>query len=162
MRILWARLLRVLPVDSGGALRTYHHLRQLQARHDLVLASGYNGALDPAYEELLAAEFPGSVAVHLGGEGGRGRRRRAFGRLRTWRANEVDLGKRRPAFGAALDRVLAAGGVDVAVCDGLSGVADFVHRPGVPSVLFAHNAEGLRARRQARLAANPLRRAQRL
>ena len=36
MRILWVKAGKLLPVDTGGKIRSYNLLRQLAARHETV------------------------------------------------------------------------------------------------------------------------------
>src|ERR687892_1273101 len=66
MRILWVKAGRLLPVDTGGKIRSYHLLRHLAARHDVRLLSYYAGAPDRAYERALAARFPGADTLTTG------------------------------------------------------------------------------------------------
>jgi hypothetical protein len=46
MRLLWVKAGKLLPVDTGGKIRSYHLLRQLAARHDVTLLSYYGGTRD--------------------------------------------------------------------------------------------------------------------
>jgi len=39
MRILWVKADKLLPVQNGGNIRTYHVLRYLSARHELTFYS---------------------------------------------------------------------------------------------------------------------------
>ena len=77
MRILWAKADKILPAHSGGNIRSYHILRQLASRHELIFFSYYAGPPDAEYEaeltrQLSSGQFayvPGSVdaagpAVH--------------------------------------------------------------------------------------------------
>jgi len=66
MRILWVKAGRILPVDTGGKIRSYNLARQLAARHELTFLSYYDGAADAAYEADLERHFPGAVAVRTG------------------------------------------------------------------------------------------------
>src|ERR1700744_3391827 len=66
MRILWVKADKLLPVENGGNIRTYHVLRYLATRHQLTFYSYYGGKPDPAYEAALQQHLPGSVAVCTG------------------------------------------------------------------------------------------------
>jgi hypothetical protein len=66
MRILWVKADKLLPVENGGNIRTYHVLRYLSARHELTFYSYYGGAPDPHYERELQQQLPGAVAVSTG------------------------------------------------------------------------------------------------
>src|SRR5947209_14473957 len=66
MRILWVKAGKLLPVDTGGKIRSYNLLRQLAARHETVLLSYYGGARDQTYEHDIREQLPGAVTVHTG------------------------------------------------------------------------------------------------
>src|SRR5216684_3033664 len=66
MRILWVKADKLLPVQNGGNIRTYHVLRYLSARHELTFYSYYGGTPDPGYEHNLQQQLPGAVAVCTG------------------------------------------------------------------------------------------------
>ena len=66
MRILWVKADKLLPVENGGNIRTYHVLRYLSPRHELTFYSYYGGKPDPDYERELQRQFPGAVAVCTG------------------------------------------------------------------------------------------------
>src|SRR5258707_1046062 len=58
MRILWVKADKLLPVQNGGNIRTYHVLRYLSARHELTFYSYYGGAPDPHYAVSRFAHAP--------------------------------------------------------------------------------------------------------
>ena len=58
LRILWVKAGRLLPVDTGGKLRSYHLARALAARHQLTLFTFYDGPRDTAYERDLERGQP--------------------------------------------------------------------------------------------------------
>ncbi|MDB4889705.1 MAG: hypothetical protein JWL61_1560, partial [Gemmatimonadetes bacterium] len=63
MRLLWVKAGKLLPVDTGGKIRSYNILRHLAAKHETTLLSYYDGARDEAYETELRRQFPGAVAI---------------------------------------------------------------------------------------------------
>src|ERR1700675_68290 len=63
VRVLWVKANRILPVHSGGNIRSYHILRQLAARHALVFFSYYCGDPDSEYEGELTRQFSGAVCI---------------------------------------------------------------------------------------------------
>ena len=67
MRILWVKGGKLLPVDTGGKIRSYNILHHLASRHDVTLLSYYPGERDVQYESELQREFPGAVALAIGG-----------------------------------------------------------------------------------------------
>lgn len=149
MRILWVVGRRILPVNSGGRIRTAFTLRELQKRHDVVVMSIYHSdARDPAYEADLAAEFPGSIARYGGPyERTRDRLVRVLGGLVPGRPLAV-----RPPPSRLIARELRRGQYDAVVCDFLETAALFPASLRVPSVLFEHNVESDLLADHARLA----------
>ena len=157
MRILWVKADKLLPVQNGGNIRTYHVLRYLSLRHELTFFSYYGGKPDPNYERELQNQLPGAVAVCTGKRelSGVARGLDYFGhigaqppyavsrfadenvqqRLRTW--------FREQRF-------------DIAVCDFLDAAVNFPGRLNIPSVLFQHNVESEIWRRHAETAGNPV------
>lgn len=159
MRILWVKAGKLLPVDTGGKIRSYNLLRQLAARQETTLLSYYGGQRDDTYEQVIKRHLPGAVTIHTGAPD----------------ANALEQGldyvRRLPArapyavtkFTApAVQRVLAGwlieGRYDVAVCDFLSASLNFPRTLHTPSVLFQHNVESALWRRQADYETNPIKR----
>ncbi len=160
MRILWVKADKLLPVENGGNIRTYHVLRYLAARHELTFYSYYGGKPDAGYERELQRQLPGSVAVctgknelsgvargldyvaHLGAAAPYAVSRFAHDGVREQLANWF----REERF-------------DVAVCDFLDAAVNFPERLNIPSVLFQHNVESDIWRRHAETAGNPARKA---
>ena len=65
MRILWVKAGKLLPLDTGGKIRSYNLLRQLRARHDVTLLSYYPGERDAAYETEIRSAFPGAITAPI-------------------------------------------------------------------------------------------------
>lgn len=160
MKILWVKADKLLPVQNGGNIRTYHVLRYLSSRHQLTFYSYYGGKADPAYERELQAQLPGAIAVctrkselsgvargidyltHLGAEPP----------YAVSRFADIGVQKQiRPWFREQR--------FDVAVCDFLDAAINFPGRLNVPSVLFQHNVESEIWRRHAETASNPVKKA---
>ena len=66
MKILWVKANKLLPLHSGGDIRSYHIARHLSAHHELCFFSYYDGQLDDKYERELAEQLPGSSCVCTG------------------------------------------------------------------------------------------------
>ena len=66
MRILWVKANKILPVHSGGDLRSFNILRQLAVREEIVFFSYYDGPADAEYERNLQEQLPGAVCVSTG------------------------------------------------------------------------------------------------
>src|ERR1039458_4679805 len=156
MRILWVKADKLLPVQNGGNIRTYHVLRYLSARHELTFFSYYGGTPDPDYERELQRQLPGAVAVCTGK-----RQRSGAARALDYLAH---LGAHPPyavsRFADAkvqkkLHDWFREQRFDVAVCDFLDAAVNFPGRLNIPSVLFQHNVESEIWRRHAATAGNP-------
>jgi polysaccharide biosynthesis protein PslH len=159
MRILWVKAGKILPVDTGGRIRSFNILKHLAARNDTVFLSYYDGARDEAYERDLKAIFPNAVTMTSGAPSG------LAGQLVNY---AVHLPHPAPyavtKFATAAVRravldVIARHRPDVAVCDFLSASLNFPDPLPVPSVLFQHNVESALWDRQARHEKNPAKRA---
>lgn len=159
MRILWVKAGKILPVDTGGKIRSYNLLRQLAARHETVLLSYYGGARDLNYEDEIAHHLPGAVTVHTGAlEAGALQQGLDYLRRLPSRApysvTKFTSGKvRRMIADWMRERRF-----DVAVCDFLSASLNFPRVLETPTVLFQHNVESALWKRQAEHAPDPLRR----
>ena len=49
MRILWVKAGQLLPVDTGGKIRTYNILKELARQHEVTLLSYYGGPRDAVW-----------------------------------------------------------------------------------------------------------------
>ena len=150
MRILWVKAGRLLPVDTGGKIRSFNILKHLSQWNDLGLLSYYAGPRDEAYEEDLNRLFPGAIAMPVPLP----RKSSLKGRWDYLKGLFVPLPyavyKHTTAdVRSHLGRLLVPGSVDIAICDFLAPSANFEPGCGVPVILFEHNVEALLWRRQA-------------
>jgi glycosyltransferase involved in cell wall biosynthesis len=157
MRILWVKADKLLPVQNGGNIRTYHVLRYLSERHQLTFYSYYGGAPNPDYERELQRQLPGAMAVCTG-------KRELAGAARGL-DYLAHLGVEPPyavsRFADArvqkqLEDWFREQRFDVAVCDFLDAAVNFPGRLNIPSVLFEHNVESEIWRRHADTAGHPV------
>jgi glycosyltransferase involved in cell wall biosynthesis len=157
LRLLWVKAGRLIPLDTGGKLRSYHLARALAARHELTMLTYYDGPRDPGYERDIDREFPGAVTIRHGSRSG--------GRLATGLRYLATIASPAPfavtKFTARSVRACIAEGsrerrFDAMICDFLSASRNFEHRPPVPTILFQHNVESSLWERQARHAPNAL------
>ncbi len=58
MKILWVKPGKLLPLNTGGKLRTYNILRQLSLSHELTYLSYYGGTRDEDYEAEVVTHLP--------------------------------------------------------------------------------------------------------
>ncbi|MFN0085088.1 MAG: glycosyltransferase family 4 protein [Blastocatellia bacterium] len=160
MRILWVKAGKLVPVDTGGKIRSYNILRRLAERHEVTFLSHYGGARDAAYEREILDHLPGAEVVYTG--------------VRD--ATTVERGltylQRLPnsaPFGVTkfttrkvqtlLAEWLNDGRFDVAVCDFLGSTLNFPARSATPVALFQHNVESILWRRHTEHETHPVKRA---
>src|ERR1700758_2184237 len=63
MKILWVKAGKLLPVDTGGKIRSYNILRHLARTHEVTLLSYYGGKRDDVYEAWIQRELPGTQTI---------------------------------------------------------------------------------------------------
>jgi glycosyltransferase involved in cell wall biosynthesis len=159
LRVLWVKADRILPVHSGGNIRSYQILRQLASHHELTFFSYYGGKADREYEEEVTRQFPGTVCICT------------WKRDLTWPMRGLDYLLRLPMqtpyavsrFKSVVVREklktwFQERWFDVAVCDFLDAAVNFPSRLAIPTVLFQHNVESEIWRRHALTESNPARR----
>ena len=156
MRILWVKAGKILPVDTGGRIRSYNILRHLSARNETVFVSYYSGPRDERYERELLEIFPRAIAFPAGASDGTMARLLDYA-LRVTNPAPYAVSKfTATSVRRALLDTVASFRPDVAVCDFLSASLNFPDPLPVASVLFQHNVEHALWDRQARHEANPV------
>jgi len=158
VRILWAKANKLLPVHSGGDIRSFHIARSLAKRHELVFFSYYDGERDMNYERELAEQLPGAVCL-------------CTQRPESKSARALDYLVRLPSgvpyavsrfqsqnVQKALRNWFEDNRFDVVVCDFLDAAVNFPAALRLPSVLFQHNVESEIWRRHAETESNPAKR----
>jgi polysaccharide biosynthesis protein PslH len=150
VKLLWVKAGKLLPVDTGGKIRSFNLLRELARRIDVTLLSYYSGARDAEYESGLAAAFPGAVAMHTGVPDGSSASRAIDYARRLLSPAPYAVTKH---TAAPVRRLIAewdaARRFDVLLCDFLAPSLNFPRRCLTPTVLFQHNVESILWRRQA-------------
>jgi glycosyltransferase involved in cell wall biosynthesis len=159
LRILWVKANKLLPVHSGGDIRSYNIARQLARIHELTFLSYYSGAQDPDYERQLFERFPGAVCIATGKSEGSNLSRGIdyVGRL----ASPLPYAVSRFACKAVqqkLQELFNEHSFDVAICDFLDAAVNFPAVLSTVSVLFQHNVETEIWRRHAATEWNPVKR----
>ncbi|MGO8796752.1 MAG: glycosyltransferase family 4 protein [Candidatus Sulfotelmatobacter sp.] len=149
MKILWVKAGKLLPVDTGGKIRSFNILRHLARDHEVTLLSYYGGKRDPGYESSIVLGLPGACPIYTAAP-------EAFLRQSLdyiWRLPSpapyavtkfTDAEVRRKVA-----QWLGEGRFDVAVCDFLSASLNFPQRLNVPCILFQHNVETVLWQRMA-------------
>jgi len=157
MKILWVKAGKLLPVDTGGKIRSYNILRHLARDHKVTFLSYYGGGNDPAYEAAISQQLPGAQAVHVAApEAGLAQAVDYILKLLSPAPYAVKSFTHRKVSEEVAQR-LSAGGLDVAVCDFLAASLNFPDRSPLPVVLFQHNLETTLWQRRAHTEKNPLR-----
>lgn len=159
MKILWAKANKILPVHSGGDIRSYNIARQLAARHQLTFFSYYDGVPEANYEKTLREHFPGAVCVCTGRRHDTALRRGLDYALRLPRQAPYAVSRfASRAVELQVKRWYREQAFDVAVCDFLDAAVNFPKQLNIPTVLFQHNVESEIWRRHAETETNPARR----
>lgn len=152
MKILWVKHGKLLPVDTGGKIRTYNILRHLASRHDVTLISFYSGQRSPTYAGELRQFFPNSIVIWTGApEDSDGIIKQGThyiaraGSSVPYAVSKFTTREVRQIVKTKLD----SGEFDVAVCDFLAASSNFPKQLNTPTVLFQHNVEAFIWQRQA-------------
>lgn len=142
MKILWVKADRLLPVQNGGNIRSYHIARHLAKRHQLTFFSYYDGPRDVAYEADLRNQFPNSVCLNTG-KADLSSLGRGFDYLRHFSdSRPYAISRFRcPAVDERLRQWFEKRSFDITVCDFLDAAVNFPGSLTIPSVLFQHNVE---------------------
>ena len=142
MQLLWVKAGKLLPVDTGGKIRSYHLLRQLAAGHEVTLLSYYGGRRDPGYDAEIARHFPLAVTVHTGApDGSPAAVALDYARHAVSSAPYAVTKFTSPRVSRLITSWFHERRFDVAVCDFLSASLNFPATLSTPSVLFQHNVE---------------------
>src|SRR5215469_1230423 len=155
MRVLWIKANKLLPVDSGGDIRSFQIARQLNPWHQMTFLSYYDGPRDIAYEQQLSSCFASTICI-------------ATGKSLNPLLQALDYVHRLPRKAAyavtrfeclsvreTIKSQLQEKNFDVAVCDFLDAAVNFPEEIGIPAVLFQHNVESEIWRRHATTEHNP-------
>jgi glycosyltransferase involved in cell wall biosynthesis len=157
MKILWVKAGKILPVDTGGRIRSYNILRHLAARNEVIFLSYYPGERDEEYERALAKRFPGAVSFPAGAPAGAvGLGLHYLARL-PGSAPYAVAKFTAPSVRNRVQEIIERERPDVAVCDFLAASLNFPDPLPIPAVLFQHNVESALWDRQATHERNPIR-----
>jgi len=150
MKILWVKPGKILPLDTGGKLRTYNILRHLAASHELTYLSYYAGERDEAYEREVPSQIPGTLCVHKPSQDLKGISRHLDYVLQiAGRAPYAVSRFADPQVKRLLEEWIPQRRFDVAVCDFLSSTLNFPVDLATPTALFQHNVESILWKRKA-------------
>ena len=159
MRILWVKAGKLLPVDTGGKIRSYNILRHLAHHHEVTLLSYYGGQRDPGYEAAIDRELPGAQTIYTAALDGNVVAQSMAYLGRVLQSAPFAVSKfTHPDVQRAVALHVRRGDVDVAVCDFLSASLNFPDNLTLPTVLFQHNVESALWQRMAATESNPVKR----
>ena len=156
MRVLWVKAGKLLPVDTGGKIRSYNILRRLSNEHEVTLLSYYGGQRDPSYEAALPEQFPRARTVCTGAVDSDGFRGALDYLYRLPRSAPYSVAKfTHPKVCQAVAERLSSGQFDAAICDFLAPSLNFPEQLAIPCVLFQHNVESSLWQRMAATESHP-------
>jgi polysaccharide biosynthesis protein PslH len=157
MKVLWVKAGKLLPVDTGGKIRSFNILRHLAKEHEVALLSYYGGHRDAGYEAAIAQRLPGAQTIYTAApEGTLAQSLDYILRLPSGAPYAVRKFTD-PKVRQEVANRLSDGNLDVAVCDFLSASLNFPESLRAPVVLFQHNVETMLWRRIAETEKAPLR-----
>jgi sugar transferase (PEP-CTERM/EpsH1 system associated) len=142
LKILWIKADKILPVHSGGNIRSYHILRHLARDNELTFFSYYDGQPDPHYEQELKQQFPEAVCLWSGKPRVSGIKRGLDYISRLPLAAPYAVSR----FASSrvqqrLNICIRERDFDIVVCDFLDAAINLPARLPMPTLLFQHNVE---------------------
>jgi glycosyltransferase involved in cell wall biosynthesis len=149
LKILWVKPGKLLPLDTGGKLRTYNILRQLSAHQQLTYLSYYGGQRDENYEREIQEHLPGTVTIHTPTADSSLGRYLDYSLKFLWRAPYAVSRFTDPQVLEQVARWFGEHRFEVAVCDFLASALNFPQQLSTPTVLFQHNVESVLWQRRA-------------
>jgi polysaccharide biosynthesis protein PslH len=156
LKILWVKVGGLVPLDTGGKIRSYHILRELSCRHDVTFFTSYAEHRDDVHGELdhnFARVMRYSLRVPQS---------RSFGHLAQYAGGFFSKRPHQfvryhsPQVTLELRQLLEKEKFDVVVCDFLAAAQLIPWHFPTPKVLFTHNVEALIWKRHCAVARNPL------
>jgi glycosyltransferase involved in cell wall biosynthesis len=157
VKILWVKAGKLLPVDTGGKIRSYNLLRFLARDHEVALLSYYGGCRDLNYEAEIEKELPGAESIYTAAPDSTVLVRSLDYLRRILQSAPYAVSKfTHPEVARTVAARLSEKCFDVAVCDFLSASLNFSRELTTPTVLFQHNVESVLWRRMATAESNPI------
>jgi len=156
MKILWIKAGGVVPLDSGGKIRSYHMLRELSQRHEVTLFTFFAGSSEGLHSEVrsilkkvicVPLDLPPSRSI-------RGLLRYIAHCLSPLPYSVAKY--KRWEVSKAFSQVIRSDSYDLWVCDFVYPAPLIPWDMQVPKVFFAHNVEAQVWERYHRITRNPL------
>jgi len=164
LRILWLKTGPLHPLDTGGKLRTFNMLRELQRRHHVTYLAlcppDTGGTVKQSAREYSQAQIwiPWRETKKMSPAFFAGLARNQF----LSRLPYVIQKYQSPAMAAVIREADQAGKFDLIICDFLTPAVNLLPgpgRPATPTLLFQHNVESLIWQRTFETARGTLKRA---
>jgi sugar transferase (PEP-CTERM/EpsH1 system associated) len=141
MKILWMKAGGLVPLDTGGKIRSYHTLRELARRHEITFHSFYEQHDDDRHESLKDT-FARVVTLPLRLPERRGLNDLLlFAKLHLTGQAYTMAKFYTPEVRASIQSVLAEDTYDLLLCDFVAPAGVFPWHLPQPKVLFTHNVE---------------------
>ena len=156
MKLLWVKSGSLVPLDTGGKIRSFNLLKELARRHEVTLFTFYAEQPDDTHRDLeqyfhrvIALPFPipeaGSAGDYLNYA------------TNLFSTRPYSMSKYcKPWVAAQLREHLLGNSYDVIVCDFLLTAAVIPWNIPTPVVLFTHNVEAIIWRRHFEVSRNPV------
>jgi polysaccharide biosynthesis protein PslH len=159
VKILWVKAGKLLPVDTGGKIRSYNILKHLARDHQVTLLSYYGGRRDHAYEAEIRKELQEVYTIYTAAPDATVVEQAVDYLRRLWQPAPFAVSKfTHPEVQRTVASWLNQRRFDVAVCDFLSASLNFPQTLPTPTVLFQHNLETALWQRMASTESNPAKR----
>jgi polysaccharide biosynthesis protein PslH len=157
VKVLWVKAGKLLPIDTGGKIRSYNLLRFLARDHEVTLLSYYGGKREPEYEAAIQKELPGTKVIYTGAPDATAIVQGLDYLRRIAQSAPYAVSKFTHAKVArTVAGWLSSKRFDVAVCDFLSASLNFPRKLITPTVLFQHNVESSLWQRMASAESHPI------
>jgi sugar transferase (PEP-CTERM/EpsH1 system associated) len=157
MRILWAKADLLLPLETGGKLRTWHLLRHLARRHEITYV-GFGSPAERKQDLTRMSEV--ARDLHVVPHRSPAKRSIRFYFDALWRLADplpYAVGKYRSReYRHTIERLLNERSFDILVCDFLAPAVNLPSALSCPAVIFMHNVESEIWRRYVSTARNPV------
>lgn len=156
MKVLWVKAGGLLPIDSGGRIRSYNILKHLARKHEVTFFTFYAAHENDVHHKLKGM-FARTVCLPLQLPTSRG-----FHELRLYLRYLLSplpygLAKYcRPEVEKELHRLVQVEQFNIIICDFLTPAPIIPWNASCPKVLFTHNVESLIWRRHYQVTRNPV------
>jgi polysaccharide biosynthesis protein PslH len=156
MRILWVKAGGLLPLDTGGKIRSYQILKNLATNNSVTLFTFYPEHADDQhfqlreiFEDVICCPLPIPVVA-------RGLRDRVGYLANLLNRQPYSISKySNRATARKLHDLVRARNYDVLICDFIFAGGDFPWQSSPPKILFTHNVEAQIWQRHYEVARNP-------